>query len=86
MVRINITLPEDLLKQIEQMAKTEKINRSEFFRRAVITYQQIKKEEQTKERRKQAIKKAIRLQNRLREDTPAWNGVKALRKAREANK
>ena len=35
---INISLPAELLKDVDQMARQEKRTRSEFFREAVLRY------------------------------------------------
>lgn len=86
MTRVNITLPEHLLAIVDKMTKQEKINRSEFFRRAAKLYEQVRQEEEAKKRKKEAIKKAIIIQNELRESTPAWDGVVKLRQQRGANR
>lgn len=86
MKRINITLQESLLTRVDSIAKEEKINRSEFFRKIVRLYEQIRKEEEKRKKRKEAIKKAIMIQDELRENTPSWNGIAELKRQREANR
>lgn len=86
MTRVNIVLPETLLITIDGLIKQEKINRSEFFRRAARLYEQTREEEEVKRRKREAIEKAILIQNELRESTPCWDGVAELRRQREANK
>ena len=86
MARVNIVLPETLLITIDRLTKQEKINRSEFFRRAARIYEQVREEEEAKRRKKEAIKNAILIQNELRESTLPWDGVAELRRQREADK
>ncbi|MFH1612261.1 MAG: ribbon-helix-helix protein, CopG family [bacterium] len=86
MMRVNIVLPETLLITIDELIKQEKINRSEFFRKAARLYEQVRKEKEAKRRKKEAIKKAILIQNELRESTSNWDGVAELQRQREVNK
>lgn len=86
MTRVNIVLPETMLTMIDVIIKQEKINRSEFFRKAVRLYEQTREEEARQRRKKESIKKAILIQNELRESTSVWDGVTELRRQREANK
>ena len=84
MVRINTVFQEDILEEIDLIAKEEGKSRSALLREAVQKliweHQQMKAE---KDRRKK-IKRAIDVQNGLREKSGRWDGVAELRKWRES--
>jgi metal-responsive CopG/Arc/MetJ family transcriptional regulator len=83
--KINITLPEELLREIDKTAKQEHISRSEFLRKAVKTYWEVRSAKRAEEERARNIKEAIEIQRRLRKKTGNWNGVAEIRKWREAH-
>ena len=86
MMRINVMLSEDIIEQLDKISKSEKKNRSELLREAALRliedYRQMIAEEERRER----IKKAISLQDKLRTKSGKWNGMKEVRKWRETVK
>jgi len=74
MLKINITLPNDFLREIDKTAKEEHLSRSEFIRKAVRTYWEVCK---------QNIREAMEIQDKLRKKAGKWNGVAEIRKWRE---
>jgi len=86
MVRINAIFPEEMLKELDIIGRNTKKSRSMLIREAaeklIMEYHCQLEEEQRKAR----IKKAIDIQNRLRERAGKWNGVSDLRKWRETAK
>jgi len=86
MVRINAILPEDTLVKIDAIAKEKKKSRSSFLREAaeklIDEYQRQKTEEIKRER----IKRAIEIQDKLKKKSGKWNGVSEVRKWRELHK
>lgn len=84
MQKINITLPEEFLKEIDKTAKQECITRSEFLRKAVKTYWEVRKVKQAEKERSRKITEAIEIQRKLRKKAGDWDGVAEIRKWREA--
>ncbi len=84
MVRINTVFQENILEEIDLIAKEEGKSRSALLREAaqklIREHQQLKAE---KDRRKK-IKRAIDVQNALRKKSGRWDGVAELRKWRES--
>ena len=82
MVRINAVLPEDTLVKIDAIVKDKKKSRSSFLREAaeklIEEYQRQKAEEIKRER----IKRAIEIQDKLKRKSGKWSGVSEVRKWR----
>ena len=86
MVRINAILPEETLVKIDAIVKDKKKSRSSFLREAaeklIEEYQRQKAEEIKRER----IKRAIEIQDKLKRKSGKWSGVSEVRKWRELHK
>lgn len=84
MMRINAVFQEDILEQIDLIAKEEGKSRSALLREAaqklIREHQQMKAEED----RRKKIKRAIDVQNSLRKKSGQWDAVGELRKWRES--
>ncbi len=82
MVRINTVFQEDILEEIDLIAKEEGKSRSALLREAaqklIREHQQMKAEEDRREK----IKRAIDVQNGLRKKSGRWDAVAELRKWR----
>ena len=82
MVRINAILPEETLVKIDAIVKDKKKSRSSFLREAaeklIEEYQRQKAEEIKRER----IKRAIEIQDKLKRKSGKWSGVSEVRKWR----
>ncbi len=83
MPRVNVMLPEDLLTQIEQVAREEGVNRSKLLRKAVLAYFEQRQADSQRRRRQTDIQRAMEIQDSLRQAVPPWDVVKALREQRE---
>lgn len=83
MPRVNIMLPDDLLAQIDQVAREEGVNRSKLLRRAVLAYFNQRQVDSERHRRQTDIQRAMEIQDSLRQAVPPWDVVKALREQRE---
>ncbi len=84
MVRINTVFPEIILEKLDSIAKDEKKSRSMLLREAaekLIEEHQVRLEEK---RRKERMKQALAVQDKLRKKAGRWNGVAEVRKRREA--
>ena len=83
MTRVNISIGDKLLKDVDRAAAKEGRNRSEFLRHAVEEYFA---QEEAKERRRRAMEKAIAIQDEIRAKTKPWDAVGFIRKMRAANR
>ena len=86
MVRINAIFREDILEKIDAVAKEKKKSRSSFLREAaekmIEEYHRAKEEEIKKDK----LKKAIEIQDKLRKKAGKWDGVSEVRKWRDLRK
>ena len=84
MVRINTVFQEDILEEIDSIAKEEGKSRSALLREAakklIREHQQMKAEVNRQEK----IKRAINVQNSLRKKSGRWDAVAELRRGRES--
>ncbi len=83
MEKINITLPLDFLKKIDKTAEKEKVSRSEFFRKAVLTYFDVKKAKALEKKRVKNIMEAIQTQDDLRKIAGDYDSSAEVHKWRE---
>ena len=82
-MRINAVLTDDLLKKIDEAAREQKKSRSRFIREAteksIAEHERMKEEE----KRKEALSRAVRDQDKLRKKSGRWDGAAEIRKWRE---
>ena len=84
MKRLNITISNEILEDLEYLRESEKLNRSELIRRAIILYK-TEFDKRLKEKiRKEKVLKAVSKINEIRESTGVWDGVKEIRKFRDS--
>ena len=83
MPRVNVMLPEDLLEQIDQVAREEGMNRSKLLRTAVLAYFEQRRASSERLRRQNDIQRAMEIQDQLRRIIPPWDVIRALREQRE---
>jgi len=83
MIRINVIFPEDMLRELDNIAKQKKINRSMLLREAAKKLIDDYKQQLEKERRRARIKHAIDIQDKLRKNSGKWDGVSEIRKWRD---
>ncbi len=76
-------LPDDLLAQIDRVARDEGINRSKLLRKAFLTYSEIRNAQSQQQLRQDDIQKAMAIQDQLRQDVPSWDPQRALQEQRE---
>tara|TARA_Y100000588_G_C14159618_1_gene884223 strand:+ start:452 stop:709 length:258 start_codon:yes stop_codon:yes gene_type:complete len=83
MPRVNIMLPEDILLQIDQMAREEGMNRSQLIRTAALVYYEQHTAKKAQNQRQADIQRAMDIQDHLRHKTPSWSSTQELRTQRE---
>lgn len=86
MSKVNISISNEILEEIDKIKKEKGITRSEFLRKAFKTYLEVLTEEKKKEKKRKGIEKAIQLQDEVREAIGKWDSLEELRKWREARK
>ncbi len=85
-MKVMISMPEELLAEIDKAAAEENRSRSEFLREAVRLYLKVRKAKITPSQDPR-IRKAIAIQDALaRQDTlPKWDSTAEIRRWREGN-
>ena len=81
MAKINISISEDILKEIEKKRREKHLTRSGFLRKACESYLHALEEE-----KRNGIEKVIKLQDEIRAKIGKWDSTQALRKWREARR
>ena len=84
MVRINLSIDENELKEIDEIRKLKKKTRSKIIREAMQLYKQAIYKEEDEKLRKQNILHAYKIQEELKKYTKDWDGVSEIRKWRDS--
>jgi metal-responsive CopG/Arc/MetJ family transcriptional regulator len=79
MAKINVSLPEDVLQELDKAARESRSTRSAFLAQAVKHYLEEKEEEQRRERRR----KAAETIDRVREAAGPWDATAEVLKWRD---
>lgn len=82
-VRINLTIPEERLNQIDEFCKSENINRSEFVREAASDFIALKTEIKKDEKKKKDMAQAIEMMEEIRGKSTFTGGTEIIRKFRD---
>jgi metal-responsive CopG/Arc/MetJ family transcriptional regulator len=82
-VRINLTIPEERLNQIDEFCESENINRSEFIREAASDFIALKTEAKKDEKKKKDMAQAIEMMEEIRKKSTFTGGTEIIRKFRD---
>jgi metal-responsive CopG/Arc/MetJ family transcriptional regulator len=82
-VRINITIPEENLKDIDKFCNDESITRSEFIRESSLDFLSYKVQEREREKIRKDRKKAIEIADKFRKSSSLKNGTGIIRRFRD---
>lgn len=86
MAKINISVSDEILEEIERKRKERHLTRSGFLKKAFESYLNLLEEEKREEEKKRGIETAVRLQDEIREKIGKWDSSRVLRKWRDARK
>jgi len=78
-VKINVSISEDILKELDEAAHEAKTSRSAFMTKAVKHFLEEKKEEKLRERRRQAVREI----DLIREKVGPWDATAEVLKWRD---
>lgn len=84
--KINISLPEQILEEIEKTAKARHTTRSRFMREAAMAYIESLRRAEAEERLKRRRSDAAKVQDEIREELGEYDAVGELRKWRDKRK
>jgi metal-responsive CopG/Arc/MetJ family transcriptional regulator len=85
MVRINAVLSEEIIEELDGIAREEHKNRSELLREAAEKLINEHRKRREDELRRARLDKSVATQERLSEKSGGWDGVSEVRKWREKN-
>ena len=84
--KINISIPQEILDEIDRVSKEENLSRSELLRLAFKIYVDVLKEERREKKKQKSIEKAIEVQDEIRGAIGNVDLIKELRKWRDERK
>ena len=86
MAKINISMPSEILDEIDQGRLDLKVGRSEFLRRASRAYLDILAAERRLREKRAAIENAIKIQDRIASELGDWDAEGLLRQSRDSRR
>lgn len=86
MPKVNISLSEEVLKEVDKASREKHICRSDLIRQASLVYLKILELEEREQEKKESIEKAIQLQNQVRKKAGKWDTLSELKKWRKARR
>ncbi len=84
MVRINAVFDEDMIEEIDRMGKESRKSRSALLREAAERLIEEYRRQKDEAMRKEKVREAIAVQDRLRRKSKKWDGISELRRLRES--
>jgi metal-responsive CopG/Arc/MetJ family transcriptional regulator len=83
MAKVNISISQEILEEIDKLRQEENTTRSELLRRAFETYVEILEEKRKEIKKRKGIERAIELQDEIRDSIGDKDLIEDLRKWRE---
>ena len=84
--KINISIPQEILDEIDRVSNEENKTRSELLRMAFKIYLDVLKEERREKKKQKSIENAIQFQDEIRDEIGNVDLIKELRKWRDKRK
>jgi metal-responsive CopG/Arc/MetJ family transcriptional regulator len=81
--RISAVLDEELIRELDRLAREERTSRSELLRRAALAFIDEHRRRQEEKHRRERLQQAVEFQDRLRAKSGSWDGVAEVRRWRE---
>ena len=86
MAKINISIPQKILEEIDMLSKQENMTRSELIRKAFQTYVEVLTEKKRERKKRKGIERAVELQDEIRSSVGDLDLVTDLRNWRDKRK
>ncbi|MBN1270645.1 MAG: ribbon-helix-helix protein, CopG family [Candidatus Aminicenantes bacterium] len=86
MAKINISIPQEILDDIDKLSREENKTRSELLRLAFKTYLEVLKEKREEKKKQKRIENAIQIQDNIRNELGHIDLIQDLRKWRDGRK
>jgi metal-responsive CopG/Arc/MetJ family transcriptional regulator len=83
MVRINTVFDEELLRELDRIARLEHKSRSRLLREAAEKLVEERRRRQEEKKRRDRVSGAMEVQDRVREKAGDWAGTAELRRWRD---
>lgn len=83
MPRVNIVLPDEVLADMDQVAREEGLNRSQLIRVAFQVFTEKRAENNERRIRQADIQRAMEIQDALRRSATSWDPLQVLRDQRK---
>ena len=84
--KINISIPQEILDEIDRVSREEKKTRSELLRMAFNIYLDVLKEDRREKEKQKSIEKAMQTQDKIRDEIGNIDLIQELRKWRDERK
>lgn len=86
MAKINISIPQEILDEIDRVSREEKKTRSELLRMAFRIYLDALNEDRREKEKQKSIEKAMQTQDEIRDEIGNIDLIQELRKWRDERK
>jgi metal-responsive CopG/Arc/MetJ family transcriptional regulator len=86
MAKVNISISQEILEEIDALSKEENMSRSELIRKAFQTYVEVLTEKKKERKKRKGIEKAVELQDEIRNKIGYMDLVEDLRNWRSKRK
>lgn len=86
MAKVNISIPNEILDEIDRLSEEENMTRSELLRMAFKTYRRFLSEKKRERNKREGIEKAIQTQDEIRKKIGDMDLIQELRKGRDERK
>ena len=86
MVKVNISLSQQILDEIDKVRKEHNMTRSELLRKAFQTYVDVLEENRKENAKRKGIEKAVKQQDEIRKEIGSMDLIADLRNWRDKRK
>lgn len=86
MAKVNISIPREILEEIDKLSKEKKMTRSELLRTAFKTYLEVLADKKIDKKKQKSIERAIQTQDKIRNEIGDMDLIQELRKWRNKRK